>query len=547
MSDQYSADTARIRALKTSIVSLLDGAAEEAVDPARLERGSSLLVEAFQSTLNLGSQQLVGVSPESFGRALTCVDSAYRDWVEVAEAFDNILSDAYNGYVAPGNLMIDAIYNNLRQQIGEPIAALHAKLHTASQEHLRLHPWNEFLFGDNSVQAEDELQDDLKALVFGDHLDLEDALEHLTGPLRHAFAGYLSLRGEPIDEVEESLWLRPEIMLINDYWRFNRQTRLIDVVCRKGSSRRTASFARVQDLFAMSAPTESESNVVDTVKATKSGEKNTYYRCLMLHPDQQIRRYAVNAVDLESLWKVVTPHAVPCAVILSLLERVAGTQSENYDLQKVFFRATHRRLFNLTSRSELIYARGIIRIFSAMPFFMEDEYFEKLMRIVDYVKAKERALNLTDGVLDEYIEQLRSEKDAVGSLNGGTPNLTAIPPVVLRKLARDGHFWYDLAMHPMFKIARETVRHINTADRAARVAANHMINTDVLREVGRKRSLFGTLSSKMTLLSNPHTPPAVSLDYLVDLTRADTEALLRKSTVHPEVRLHLQRRLNAPR
>jgi hypothetical protein len=266
-----------------------------------------------------------------------------------------------------------------------------------------------------------------------------------------------------------------------------------------------------------------------------------------MHPDQNIRRYAVNNMDIEGMWKVATPHTVPCATILSLLERVAGSEQYDDNFRKVFFQSVHKRLFSLSSRSELIYARGIIRVFARMSFFMEDEYFEKLVQIVDYARAKEKLFGFTDGVLDDYVGRLRTEKDKIGTMTAGSPNLTSIPPVVLRKLARDGHYWYELAMHPMFKISRETVRHINTPDRAARIVGNHSVNSDVIREIGRKRSLFGTLTAKVALLSNPRTPPAVSLGYMMDLTRTDAEALLRKSTVHPELRLQLRRRVNSAR
>lgn len=544
MSDHFSADTAKIRALRTSIASLLDSAADEPLDRGQLDRGVKLLVETFQDALNLGSKQLFRASPESYGHALGQVKAAYAAWRDVAAAFQRALADAYNGYTARDNLLIDATYNDLGQSIGEPIAALHAKLHAAWLEHLRHFPWNEYMASDIADPAEGDLQSDLKSLVLGDHLDLEDAVEHLTGPLRHAFAGYLQAETRSIDIVEEGLWLRPEILLINDYWRFNKQTRIIDTVCSKGKSRRTTSFERVRGLIESHAHADPRW-ITKALNPLATPEKSVYYRCLLLHPDQSIRRYAVNNVDLESFWKVVTPQAVPCATILSMLERVVGSQRYDETLQKVFFQAVHKRLFNLTSRSELIYARGIVRIFARMPFFMEDEYFEKLMQVIDYLAAKEKVFGLTDGLLTEYIDNLRREKDKIGTLTTAAPVLTSIPPVVLRKLARDGHHWYELSMHPLFKIARETIRHINSPQRAARVASNHVVNADVLRDIGRRRSLFNTVTAKMTLLANPRTPPAVSMSYLLDLSRGDAEALLRKSTVHPELRLQLRRRIDA--
>ena len=116
---------------------------------------------------------------------------------------------------------------------------------------------------------------------------------------------------------------------------------------------------------------------------------------------------------------------------------------------------------------------------------------------------------------------------------------------LLRKLARDGHYWYNLTMHPMFKIARETIPHISSADRAFRTANNHMTNQEVLRAIGKNRALFNTLPAKVALLSNPRTPPTVSMTYLADMTRADVDGLLRKSTIHPELRLKLRQRLQA--
>jgi hypothetical protein len=49
----------------------------------------------------------------------------------------------------------------------------------------------------------------------------------------------------------------------------------------------------------------------------------------------------------------------------------------------------------------------------------------------------------------------------------------------------------------------------------------------------------------MALLANPQTPVAVSTNYLSDLSLQDVEALLRRSTVHPELRHILRTRLAA--
>jgi hypothetical protein len=183
-----------------------------------------------------------------------------------------------------------------------------------------------------------------------------------------------------------------------------------------------------------------------------------------------------------------------------------------------------------------------VRILAGIPFFMEDDYFEKLIVVVDYLAAKERQFGVENGVLDEYIDRLRRQKDKIGTLRADSPDIARVPAVVLRKLARDGHFWFELTMHPLYKVARETVRHIHSPDRALRVANNHVVNQDVLREIGRKRGLFSTRPARMALLGNPRTPPAVSLDYLADLSHQDREQLLRRATLHPELRRRLLER-----
>jgi len=53
------------------------------------------------------------------------------------------------------------------------------------------------------------------------------------------------------------------------------------------------------------------------------------------------------------------------------------------------------------------------------------------------------------------------------------------------------------------------------------------------------------LTAKMALLSNPQTPIAVSMNYVSDLTLQDVEALLRRATVHPELRNLLRAKYDA--
>jgi hypothetical protein len=545
MTDQFSPIVERIRTLGSGMITLLGTTRAEGIPNDALQITKALLIEEYQRLLNEGARRLLKETSAGSETAVHLVEDAYVTWRSIDTAFRETLALSYAGTIPRQNLLIDDAYTELRQRIGDTTARLYTLVYRMWIEHLRGRPWDSHLSTSAKHADSDEMERRLHGLVHGDHLDVEDSLVMLTGPLRYAFADYIDRQEEPVELLEESLWMRPEIILINDYWQYHPQVRLLDLLRRKSRKRRAGSFAAVQEFFSEEnsrVDNGAAERVVEELQKTPLDERDTYLRCLTLHPSHDIRRYAVSNVNTDGFWKVATPDAVPLATVLSMFERVVGSKRYDESFQKVFFHAIHRRLLFANSRSDVVYARGIVRILSELPFFMEDEYFEKLMVVVDYLAAKEKRFGIENGVLDEYVEKLRREKNKIGTLKTDSPNIADVPAVVLRKLARDGHFWYELSMHPLYKIARETVRHVNSSDRALRVANNHVVNQDVLREIGRKRGLFATRTAKLALLGNPRTPPAVSLDYISDLSRQDHEMLLRRGTVHPELRRRLLER-----
>jgi hypothetical protein len=546
MSDHFHSTSARIRALRTSIVSLLENERGAGVPLDKTNQSKDLLVEAFQKFLNDGAAKLLKDNFAGSEEFIHQVEEAYTDWQAIDSAFRDTFALAYQGNISRQNLLLDDVHIELKNRIGDPIAVFYARIYSNWQGHLESHPWDAHLTDDLKHADSDQLESNLDSLIHGDNFDVEDAVETLTGPLRYAFASYLTRRDDSTDLLEESLWMRPEIIVMNDFWQYQPRVRILDLLSTKGRRKFTGVFAKVQDFFNDEEATsgrDTPRRIVNEIKNAYGEDRDTYLRCLMLHPNQEIRRYAVSNVDSESIWKVATPETVPLATIVSMLEKVVGSNQFDENFQKVFFRTVHRRLLSITSRSELLYARGVVRIFSQLPFFMEDRYFERLMNTFDYLAAKEKQYGVKDGLLDGYIEKLNREKTSRGTREATPPQFASIPAVVLRKLARDGHFWYDLAMHPLFKIARETIAHIGSEDRALRIANNHLVNQDVLREVGKKRGLFHSLPAKLALLSNPRTPVPVSLNYLSDLGRQDHEKLLRRNTVHPEIRQRLLERM----
>ncbi|MBI4721291.1 MAG: hypothetical protein HY770_08760 [Chitinivibrionia bacterium] len=546
MNENLSAGSKKIHESRTAIVSMLEKEREYGCRLLPLKQAAEDFAASIRTFLDdIGTAPLD--SRAQFSAVIPYMENVYLDWKAVHGEFMETSRLAYQGMIPAENMNMDSVHAELEQTAGEPMSAVYAHLQTKWRKHIEANPWDSFI-GDSAGHLDEEgLREAVQALKRGDDFDVEDATEHLTGPLRHLFSHYLhdsSAREDAVSELRDNLWKRPEIIVANDYWRQRRRSRIMDILASTPGTPSAAGFARVGEYFDWPTGTpESRARIVKILGNASPEDKEKFLRCFTMHPDQGIRRYAATNLNIGGFWKCLTPEMVPCAAILSLLERLVGSGVCDDNTKKIFFDAIYRRLHHLTSRSEVLYARGIVRIFMKLDFFLEDRYFEKLLRLLGYIEAKEAYYQIKASLLDEHIACFKNIKQKSGTVDSAPPDFGGIPPVVLRKLAKDGHFWFELCAHPRFKIARETIPYINSRDRAALVASKKNINQDVLRAVGKNKQLFSTQTARLALLANPRTPPAISLEYLPDLSRTDVELLLRKNTIHPEFRQQLAARL----
>ena len=545
MDNFLSQQSETIHSLRESIVTYLE---QERVHGCRLtplKRAADTLSETAGKFLDaIGNLHEIKI--EQLSTIIPLLENVYLDWHAIQTQLQETLKLAYREMVPKDNLRLDTILAGLEKSLGEPVDAAYTELQMRWRRHLESHPWDSYISDVGGHLDGDEFNAALSALERGDEFDIEDAITTLTGRFRHLLSAHISdtqSDAAASARLASNLWKRPEIVVANDYWQQKHRTKLIDILLSNPDSPPAVGFARVKEVF--QGPTGGDNrHIVSLLKEIAHDDRNKFLRCLALHPDSGIRRYAVSNVNTSGFWQSLTPATVPCSTVLSLLERAVGSNHFDDNRRKIFFDSVYKRLLYLTSRAEVLYARGIIRIFTKLDFFLEDLYFEKLMHLIRYIESKERLYQIQENILEAHISELKSLKQKAGSLDTVTPEFGAIPPVVLRKIARDGHFWFELAMHPLFKIAKETIPYINSRDRAVRVVSQKNVNQDVIRAIGKNKSLFSSRSAQLALLGNPRTPPAVSLEYLPELGRSDIEALLRKSTIHPEFRRRLRLKLD---
>jgi len=535
-------DTEKIEDLGRELIGSLEGDANGTRDTDAIRARVAQMATAVGPLLgDPGADNGGNTNADIEGGVLPAVEAAYESFKAADAAFASTLQRAYRASVPRSNLVLDQVQTALRETVGDPLARRYTELHKWLRNQREERPWDGSDRKGPAHVDRDRLGEAITALVRGDDLDVEDALVALTGTLRHAFADHIETHAGEVNDLEIGVWKRPEILIARDYWGRDRANRIVDILREKGSRRFADALGTIDRFFTPSAM--SAAGIVAELRDIPDIYRERFTRCLMLHPDNEVRRYAVTNADANSIWKVVSSDVVPCATILSVLEHIAGGP-QTVAQRKVFFDAIYRRLLSVTSRSDVLYARGIARLLTRMDFFVEDDYFARLSHVLDYLSAKEQMFGIRDGLMDRYMKRLRQEKERTGSRPSDDPSFAGVPLVILRKLARDGHFWFLLSMHPIVKISRETVPYINDADRAFRMAGNHRVNQEVIRVVGRRRHLFTRLSARMALLANPKTPPMVSLDYVTDLSRRDIEGLLRRSGIHPELRTMLRNRLH---
>ena len=253
------ATSERIDDLASELVLSLELSRGEGCDLAATSQAADRLVHAFHGALVAAEETERADSSARVDDVCRLVERAYTQWKGVDDAFTNTIRLAYEHQVPRANLQLDDIHTVLKQRVGDPIAEAYTELRARWVSHVAAHPWDTFLNRAPDHVDHAGLDQALNALARGDDLDIEDALEAVTGPLRHAFADHVRTHPTDLDDLEIGLWRRPEMLVAGDYWGHAKSLRLLDVLADSSSERTKKAASTLTDFF---APGRSAASIV---------------------------------------------------------------------------------------------------------------------------------------------------------------------------------------------------------------------------------------------------------------------------------------------
>ncbi len=403
------------------------------------------------------------------------------------------------------------------------------------------------VFDDGEAERDQQtpFEECLERLDSPHELDRNDALIEMIRTHQHQLVAHL-IRGtaqeDPmLERLLESLWQNAEIVLLDDYFFSVRRSKLTKFIELAEPYPQAERFRRLLRLFRPGPhgfPTAEDA--ILPIEADEPGEYKTFLRALLLHPLEEYRRYAATSLDPSDYWTLISFPQAPLPALATVLDQLAEPGTPE-DFRKVFFDCTLKTLAKARGEDAIKAVRRILNILFSFDFFVEDDYFKKILRLNQLVEHEETRLGRQNAFFQESMRLLKAQKTRVGARNTRPPSFTGIPLTVQRKLARDGMYTQLFACHPEAKIALETLPFVNNPDRVSQVVRLPTINALLLGELAKRDELFRTRAARMSLLANPKTPLRTVYGYIPLMAGTDLRKLALSKDINPEVALHLRR------
>ncbi len=402
--------------------------------------------------------------------------------------------------------------------------------------------------GEGGVVEADGLVHDVD--LFGDALAGDDDLVPYSA-LVAALSGKDSLAasdaaaaiiGERVDETVLALQAGGALAkaLFDGLWAFSDTILLRDLGVEKGALRFLPMLSHHPldqgrfSLIMRALRDRRGTAILDELDAMGVTAGEPVFRCLLLHPVDEVRKGAAARLPLASIWTVVAHPRTPLVTIVSLFFELK--KRGHGDHLKVFFFCV-RDAMAKAATSELQSAVILVRAFFDIPSFHEDLIFEPLLELERHLRTRAGGAGLLD---ESYARALAVFVGAGVHDEVPLERLRDVPLALQRKLAREGRFLSTFIAHHNERIARETVPHLLRLDditRFLRVVTMHRV---VLIELAKRRRFFKKDAPKLALLGHPKTPAAVARGYIGLVSDEQLRQLSTNRHINPEVRRLIQ-------
>jgi hypothetical protein len=526
------------------------------------------------------------LNPAEATRALDCLGRVLQIWAEVNATVDFLVGQVLRGTVDRGFQLLSPIANNANLRGRRQLVHVYDRLADRAQRSFpspeqlpdlvidrtqevalpddwgaRLAPLvpmppkrgenldYPFLFVESSGDAEElrSFEECLGRLSTADELDRNDALAQvLTRYQPELVAGIIrgaTSRDEELGRILGLLWRNAEMVILEDFFFSARRTKLTSFLVMADPYPPATLFRRLLELFRPGPEGYRPAEIaLERVEAEHPDDLPVFLRALLVHPLEEYRRYAIARLDPFEYWSVVSYPHTPTAALADILDRLAQPDVLD-DFRKVFFDCTQRTLGEARGSLEVKATRRILNTLFSFDFFMEDDYFQKILDLNAEIEREEARLGLENPMIRRSIQVLKEWKDKLGPQATRPPSFSGIPLTLQRKLAREGLYLLVFVCHPNPKIALETVRFINTPGLAEQVARLSTVSGLVLLEITKREELFRTQAARMTLLSNPKAPIAAAQRFGPLLSRGELVRLSQSKDVNPEVAAWLRSHL----
>ena len=368
-------------------------------------------------------------------------------------------------------------------------------------------------------------------LLARDAIDGADALDELLAGSIDAAVTALSGPEPLASTLARGLWRHADAIVLHELAPGRRAFRLLPFLASLQVPA-AAPFAVLAELLSHAGATGEQAAAARARLAPDDAV--VLARCLVLHPNDDVRAQAATALEPSELWNVIAHPATPIGVERFLFEHLRTRARAEY--LKVFFFCVRDNLLAATGARDLKDALALTRAFFVVPCFHEDIVFEPLLELEAALRARATAARVAPDDEGAYAEALATFTAGGATETRPLQSLVDVPLPIQRKLAREGHFVSFFVSHQNERVAKETLPHLLRLDDITPFLRITTIHRVVLTELAKRKRFFRKDAAKLALLQNPKTPALVARAFVPVVPGDLLRLLVDNRHINPDVR-----------